>query len=72
MRHDPAADGFLHNGHIIYAIQYHVTDGSSLIVWLNRAGNDANGRTRHSDNGRAIVTVKPGDVILYGANSTAE
>jgi hypothetical protein len=64
-RHNPADDGFLHRSQIIYAVQYHVADGSSLIVWLDRGGNDANGRTRHSDKRRAIVTAKPGDEILY-------
>ena len=64
-RHNPADDGFLHRGQIIYAIQYHLVGGSSLIVWLDRAGNDANGRTCHSEPERAIVTAKPGDVIFY-------
>jgi len=65
-RHDPAADGFLHRGQIIYAMMYGIVGGGSLIVWLDRAGNDTNGRTRHSDSQRAIVTTKPGNVILYG------
>jgi len=46
-------DGFLHRGQIIYALQYHTGDGSILIVWLDRAGNDVNGRTRHLDKSRA-------------------
>jgi hypothetical protein len=66
LRHDSSDDGFLHRGRIIYAIQYHFPDGCSLIVWLDRAGNDVIGQTRHSDKCRAIVTAKPGEVILYG------
>lgn len=48
-------------------MQYGIADGSSLIVWLDRGGNDVNGRTRHSDQRRAIVTTKPSDVINDGS-----
>jgi hypothetical protein len=35
MRHEPAKDGFLHKGQIVYAMQCGIADGSSLIVWLD-------------------------------------
>ena len=54
-------DGFLHNERIVYAIQYHLEGGSSLIVWLDWAGSDADGKTRHSVKQRAIVTAEPGE-----------
>jgi hypothetical protein len=65
-RREPSNDGFLHRGQIVYAMQYHCQGGGSIIVWLDRGGNDINGRTRHSDKQRAIVTAGPGDVILCG------
>ena len=62
---DPSQEGFLHDGRIVYAVKYELAGGSSLIVWLDRAGNDLNGYTRHGDPKRRIVTAKPGDVILH-------
>src|SRR4051794_25545471 len=58
-------EGFIHRDRIIYAVTYSLEGGSELIVWLDRAGNDPNGRTCHSDPQRTIVTAKPGEVILY-------
>jgi hypothetical protein len=58
-------EGFIHNGRIVYAVQYELEGGNSLIVWLDRAGNDANGRTCHSEPQQRIVTAKPGDVIFW-------
>jgi hypothetical protein len=58
-------EGFLHNGRIVYSVQYELVGGSSIIVWFDRAGNDLNGRVCHSEPGRAIITTNPGDVIFY-------
>jgi len=60
-----SAEGFLHNGRIVYSVQYELVRGTSFIVWFYRAGNDKNGRVWHSDPQRRIVTARPGEVILY-------
>jgi hypothetical protein len=46
---DHSAEGFIHCGRIVYSVMYDLEGGSALIVWLDRAGNDRNGRTRHSE-----------------------
>ena len=58
-------EGFIHRGRIIYSAMYRIVDGSSLIVSFDRDGHDINGRARHSDDRRRIVTAKPGETILY-------
>jgi len=58
-------EGFFHRGRIVYAVIYKLANGSGLIVWLDRAGNDLNGWAAHSDRKRPIVTARPGDVILH-------
>ena len=53
--YDPG-DVFVRGDRIIYAAEYHLAGGSTLIVWFNREGRDKNGRTCHADSKRAIVT----------------
>jgi hypothetical protein len=42
-QHDPSAEGFIVGGRILYAVQYNLAEGRSLIVWLDRAGNGLDG-----------------------------
>jgi hypothetical protein len=65
VRNDPSSEGFIVGQRIVYSVIYDVEGGSALIVWFDRDGNDLNGRVRHSDAKRQIVTAKVGDVILY-------
>jgi hypothetical protein len=57
--------GFIAGQRIIYAAEYSLAGGSTLIVWFDRDGNDANGHNCHSDAKRRIVTAKPGEAILH-------
>jgi hypothetical protein len=56
--YDPG-DAFVIVDRIIYAAEYHVAGGSSIIVWFNRDGRDKHGRTCHTVPKRAIVIAKP-------------
>ena len=67
MATDPSDEGFLHKGQIVYAVQYQLTTGESVIIWLDRAGNGierGSGLTRLEDRTRAVVTAKPGDWLI--------
>ena len=57
--------GFIVGQRIVYAAEYSLACGSTLIVWFDRDGNDANGHNSHSDAKRRIVTAKPGETILH-------
>jgi hypothetical protein len=61
----PADEGFIVANRIVYAGHHVLTNGSELIVWYDRAGNDLYGRTVHSTKRRRIVTAKQGEVILW-------
>jgi hypothetical protein len=63
-------EGYLHNGRIVYSVQYQLVGGTSIIVWFDRAGNDCNGGVCHSDAERWIVTAKPGDILYEGQPRT--
>jgi len=52
-------------GRRIYAMSYRTMNGSQITVWLDADGNDPNGVTTKAD-GRAVVTTRPGDVLLNG------
>ena len=54
--------GFIAGSRIIYAAEYSLAGGATLIVWFDRDGNDANG---HSEAKRRIVTAKPGETTLH-------
>jgi hypothetical protein len=60
-----AEEGFIIGKRIIYAAHYRIEGGSSIVVWFNRAGDDLNGRLVRSDADRAVITTKPGEVILH-------
>ena len=55
--------GFIHNGLIVYALQYALATepASWLIVWLDELGNSLHPYVRASEPNRRIVTVKPGE-----------
>lgn len=53
------------DGRRIYAMSYRTADGWQIIVWLDAGGNDANANTVKAD-GRAVVTARPGDVLVNG------
>lgn len=58
-------NGFIAGNRIIYAAEYALAGGATLIVRFDRDGNDANGHNCHSDAKRRIVTAKPGETILH-------
>ena len=60
-------EGFLHNGQVVYAVQYDLatTPSSSLIDWLDADGKSLHPWVRPTEPGNRMVTVKPGDVILH-------
>ena len=57
--------GFIHNGRIVYAIQYRLDDRSTVICWLDRAGNSIS-PFQPAEPGTLMMTVKPGDWITNG------
>ena len=69
----PAIDlsaGFVHNGRIIYAIEYWLEtpppDSSHVIVWRTPDGDCQNPRIESAYTGKRLVTTKPGEHIRVG------
>lgn len=69
----PAIDlsaGFVHNGRIIYAIEYWLEtpppSSRNLIVWLTPEGDSQNPRIESAYTGKRLVTTKPGEHIRVG------
>ena len=63
-------EGFIHNGRIVYAIQYKLKPApgmysSYVIAWLDRAGNSIS-PAQPAEKVKLMVTVKPGDWIVIG------
>jgi hypothetical protein len=59
--------GFIHKDKIVYALEYElaVEPPSSLIVWLDDAGNSLQPMVQPAEKGKRMVTVKPGDAIVH-------
>jgi hypothetical protein len=63
------AEGFIHNGRIVYALDYQLETpppaSRHLIVWIDRKGDALAPWIKPGVSDRRIVTTKPGQYILF-------
>ena len=58
-------EGFIHNGRIVYALQYRLDDRSTVICWLDWVARLIS-PFQPEEQGKLMVTVKSGDWITNG------
>jgi hypothetical protein len=62
--------GFVHNGRIVYALQYDLEtpppSSRCLILWLTPDGDCQNPRIQSAYTGKRLATTKPGEHIKVG------
>jgi hypothetical protein len=58
-------EGFVHKGRIVYSLFYTFVGGGGVVTRLDSEGTITGARP--AEPGRRIVTTKPGDWVLVGA-----